>query len=326
MKKILWIAMTLLLAGIVVSCKKTDNSGVIIYTSTEDFRTEHMQELLKAKFPKNDITLQVLSTGNHAAKLKAEGTQTEADIILNLETGYLEGLQDILADLSSYNLSEFLPELVPPSKRFLPWDKSSGAIVINRSKLESAGLPVPASYQDLLKPIYKGLISMPNPKTSGTGYMFLVSLINAWGEDAAFTYFDGLAKNILQFTTSGSGPVNALIQGEAAIGLGMTLTAVNAINNKGIPLELLFFAEGAPNITTGFGIIKGKETRPIVKEVFEFAMTKLVRDDKELYCPEQIFKNQPNNIANYPKTIPYARMDGVYDLSLKEQLLAKWKY
>jgi iron(III) transport system substrate-binding protein len=326
MKKIFWFIAALFIAGISVSCKKTDNTSVIIYTSTEDFRTEHMQELLKEKFPEYDITLQVLSTGNHAAKLKAEGTKTEADIILNLETGYLEGLQDILADLSAYDLSEFLPELVPASKRFLPWDKSSGSVIINRSKLEDAGLPVPNSYQDLLKPIYNGLISMPNPKTSGTGYMFLVSLINAWGEDSAFLYFDGLAHNILQFTTSGSGPVNALIQGETAIGLGMTLTAVNAVNSRNIPLELLFFTEGAPSITTGFGIIKGKETRPVVKEVFEFVITKLVKDDKELYCPEPIFINQPNNIANYPKTIPYAKMDGVYDITLKERLLEKWKY
>ena len=326
MRKIFCLAVALFLMVMALSCKKTDSTSVIIYTSTEDFRTEHMQELLKERFPSYDITLQVLSTGNHAAKLKAEGTQTEADIILNLETGYLEGLQDILVDLSAYDLSEFLPELVPASRRFLPWDKSSGAIVINRSKLESLNLAVPASYQDLLKPMYKGLISMPNPKTSGTGYMFLVSLINAWGEDAAFAYFDGLAENILQFTTSGSGPVNALIQGEVAIGLGMTLTAVNAINNRGTPLELLFFAEGAPSITTSFGIIRGKETRPAVKEVFEFAMTRLVKDDKELYCPEPIFKNQPNNIANYPRNIPYSSMDGVYDIALKERLLEKWKY
>jgi iron(III) transport system substrate-binding protein len=326
MKNILYLTVVLLIAGIVFSCKKTDNNSVIIYTSTEDFRTEHMQKLLKEQFPNYDITLQVLSTGNHAAKLKAEGTQTEADIILNLETGYLEGLQDILADLSAYNLSEFLPELVPASKRFLPWDKSSGTIVLNRSKLEAAGLPIPASYQDLLNPLYKGLISMPNPKTSGTGYMFLVSLINAWGEDAAFAYFDRLAENILQFTTSGSGPVNALIQGEVAIGLGMTLTSVNAINNRGVSLELFFFSEGAPSITTGFGIIKGKDARPIVKEVFDFAMTKLVKDDKELYCPEPIMVNQANNIANYPRNIPYANMDGVYDLTLKERLLEKWKY
>jgi len=326
MKRIICLIAVLLPLGLVFSCKKTENKSVIIYTSTEDFRTEHMQELLKEKFPNYDITIQTLSTGNHAAKLKAEGTETEADIILNLETGYMEGLQDILADLSSYNLSEFLPELVPASRRFIPWDKSSGAIVINRSKLEGSGLPVPASYQDLLKPVYKGLISMPNPKTSGTGYMFLVSLINAWGEDAAFAYFDSLAQNILQFTTSGSGPVNALIQGEVAIGLGMTLTAVNAINTRGVPLELLFFAEGAPNITTSFGIIRGKETRPVVKEVFEFTMTKLLKDDKELYCPEAILKNQQVNIPNYPKNISYAKMDGVYDLSLKERLMEKWKY
>jgi iron(III) transport system substrate-binding protein len=326
MKNIFCFTLVLLLAGIANSCKKADDKSVIIYTSTEDFRTEHMQQLLKEKFPGYDITLQVLSTGNHAAKLKAEGIQTEADIILNLETGYLEGLQDILADLSPFDISEFLPELVPASKRFLPWDKSSGAIVINRSKLESAGLPIPYSYQDLLNPIFKGLISMPNPKTSGTGYMFLVSLINAWGEDAAFEYFDRLAENILQFTTSGSGPVNALIQGEVAIGLGMTLTAVNAINSRGVPLELFFYNEGAPSITTGFGIIKGRETRPVVREVFEFAMTRLVKDDKELYCPEPVMINQSNTIDNYPRNIPYANMDGVYDLSLKERLLERWMY
>jgi iron(III) transport system substrate-binding protein len=326
MKKIILSVMAVLLLGTFVSCKKSGDTSVIIYTCTEDFRTEHMQELLKEKFHNYDITLQVLSTGNTAAKLKAEGTQTEADIILNLETGYMEGLQDILADLSSFNISAFLPELVPSSKRFIPWDKSSGAIVINRAKLEGAGLPVPATYQELLNPVYKGLISMPNPKTSGTGYMFLVSLINAWGEDAAFDYFDKLAENILQFTTSGSGPVNALIQGEAAIGLGMTLTAVNAINTRGMAFELFYFAEGAPSITTSFGIIKGRETRPVVKEVFQFAMTRLVTDDKELYCPEPVMVNQTNNIPNYPRNINYANMDGVYDISLKERLLEKWKY
>jgi iron(III) transport system substrate-binding protein len=329
MKKVGYFTLMLFLLGsfaITIACKQAETNNVIIYTSTEDFRTEHMQRLLREQFPNYNITLQVLSTGNHAAKLKAEGTRTEADIILNLETGYLEGLQDILADLSAYDLSEFLPELVPPSKRYLPWDKSSGAIVINRSKLESSGLPVPYYYSDLLNPIYKGLISMPNPKTSGTGYMFLVSLINAWGEDAAFDYFDRLAENILQFTTSGSGPVNALIQGEVAIGLGMTLTAVNAINSRGVPLELLYFDEGAPNITTGFGIIRGKETRPVVNEVFEFVMTRLVKDDKELFCPEPVMRNQVNNIANYPRSITYASMDGVYDLVLKERLLEKWKH
>jgi iron(III) transport system substrate-binding protein len=313
-------------ATLTTGCKSGESKQVVLFTSTEDFRTEHMQQLLDEKFPDYDISLQVLNTGNHAAKLKAEGAQTEADIILNLETGYLEGLEEMFADLSSFDLSPFLPELVPASKKYLPWDKSSGAIVFNRKKLEDSGIPVPSSYNDLLNPAYKGLISMPNPKSSGTGYMFLVSLVNAWGEDAAFDYFDRLAENILQFTTSGSGPVNALIQGEVAIGLGMTLTAVQAINTRNAPLEMTFFQEGAPSITTGMAIIKGKEDRAIVKEVFQFAMTTLVREDKELYCPEPIFRDQPNNIANYPRVIPYADMTGVYDLARKDKLLERWKY
>jgi len=326
MKKIFYLFILLIAASFVFAAGASDNNSVIIYTSTEDFRTEHMQKLLKEKFPNYDITLQVLSTGNSAAKLKAEGTQTEADIVLNLETPYLVGLQDILADLSSFNLSEFLPEYIFPSKKYLPWDKSSGAIVINRQKLQAAGIPAPNTYQDLLNPVYKGLISMPNPKTSGTGYMFLLSLVNAFGEDAAYAYFDRLAENILQFTTSGSGPVNALIQGEVAIGMGMTITAVSAINTRGVQYDLHFFKEGAPVNTSSFAIIKGKETRPVVREVFEFIMTKVVRDDKELLCPEPVMVNQVNNIPNYPRNIPYANMDGFNDVAVKERLLAKWKY
>jgi iron(III) transport system substrate-binding protein len=326
MKKLIgWMTLILLIFA-VSSCRKEEGSAVVIYTSNEDFRTEHIQELLKQQFPGYQITMQVLSTGNHAAKLKAEGPETEADITLALETGHLESLRDMLADLSSYDTSEFLEELIPAHYKYLPWDKSSGAIVVNREKLAALDLPVPATYEDLLKDGYRGYISMPNPKSSGTGYMFLISLINAWGEDRAFAYFDLLAENILQFTTSGSGPVNALIQGEAAIGLGMTLTAVQAINSRNVPLEILFFDEGAPNITTGMGIIKGKEDRPAVKEVFQFTMTKLIRDDKELYSPEAVFKNQPNTIANYPRDIPYADMTGVYDTTLKERLLSKWNH
>jgi iron(III) transport system substrate-binding protein len=324
LKKIFYGTAVLFFLGL-VSCGSGKNR-VIIYTSTEDFRTEHMRQLLEEKFPRYDIVLQVLSTGNHAAKIKAEGTSTEADIILNLETAYLEGVKDVLADLSSYDSSAFLPELIPDHRRYLPWDKSSGAVVISRDKLEERGLPVPASYGELLDSRYKGLLSMPNPKSSGTGYMFLKGLINSWGEDAAFAYFDGFAENVLQFTTSGSGPVNALIQGEALIGLGMTITAVEAINNRGANFELLFFPEGAPSITTGMGIIRGKDARPAVREVFEFAMTRLVRDDKDLYCPEPVFKDQVNVISNYPKDIPYMDMRGITDLAEKERLLARWKY
>ena len=96
---------------------------------------------------------------------------------------------------------------------------------------------MPAGYEDLLKPEYKGLVIMPNPKSSGTGYMFVKALVVSMGEEEALAYFDQLNENIIEYTSSGSGPINRLIQKEAAIGLGMTSQAVNA-NQEGGDFEI----------------------------------------------------------------------------------------
>jgi iron(III) transport system substrate-binding protein len=303
---------------------KQDNR-VVFYTTTEDFRIEYFQNRFKEQFPDYTIVFNYMATGNLAAKLAAEGTETECDIIGELDSAYLEGILDNLVDLSSYDSSVFLDSLVPVHHKYLPFSKGTGCILYSEDFLKARNLPAPASYDDLLKPEYRGIISMPNPKSTSTGYFFLKSLINARGEDAAFAYFDKLAENILQFTSSGSGPVNAVVMGEAGIGLGMTFQAVTAINQGG-PLKIAFFEEGSPYSTYGTAIIKGKETRKAVQEVFEFFLTTLIYEDKELFMPEQIFKVQPNTIPNYPQNVRMADMTGINDLADKQRILNKWIY
>jgi iron(III) transport system substrate-binding protein len=307
-----------------VSCKKESNR-VVIYSTSEDFRIEHFQKRLNEQFPDYEVIINYVPTGNLAAQLKAEGTKTECDIIGELDTGYLEGLLDNLADVSSYDTSVFLDILVPSHHKYLPWLKSAGCIIANEEFLAARKLPIPASYDDLLKPEYKGVISMPNPKSSSTGYFFLKNLVNTRGEDAAFAYFDGFAKNVLQFTSSGSGPVNALVQGEAGIGLGMTFQVVTTIN-KGVPLRIIYFDEGSPYTTYGTGIIKGKETRKAVQDVFEFYSTTISREDKDLFVPERIFKDQVNTVPNYPQNVIDADMTGIENLAEKQRLLEKLQY
>jgi len=325
MKKLLWFTVVIFLAGIAISCKNESNE-VMIFTSSEDFRIEHLQKRLDEQFPQYTVKINYTTTGNLAAKLKAEGTETDCDIIGELDAAYLEGILDNLADLSSFDTSVFLDELVPAHRKYLPFIKSAGCIIINEKFLADRKLPIPASYQDLIKPEYKGVLSMPNPKSSGTGYFFLKNLVNAWGEDAAFAYFDKFADNVLQFTSSGSGPVNALIQGEAGIGLGMTFQAVTVMNTKGVPLKIVYFEEGSPYTVYGMAMIKGKDSRKAVRDVFEFYVNTLTREDKELFVPEQIFKSQENNIPNYPKNVKSGDMRGNESLPEKERLLAKWKY
>ncbi|MBO6066406.1 MAG: extracellular solute-binding protein [Lachnospiraceae bacterium] len=311
-----------------VACDKNDkdedSKKVVIYSGAEEYRNEYFLKRLKEQFPDYDITIEYMPTGNLAAKLAAEGTKTDMDIFYDLDFSYAGLVEQYLADVSSYDQSIYVDDCKVLGGHYLAATRNGGGVIINPDVLKAKGVPEPTCYEDLLKPEYKGLISMPGPKSSGTGYMFVKSLVNAWGEDKAFEYFDKLAENILQFTESGSGPVNALIQGEVGVGLGMTAQAVTAIND-GANLKILFFEEGSPYSLYGYAIPKGKETRKAVKDVFEFFYTTLVREDKELYYPERVFTDQENKIANYPTDIKYSDMSG-NTTDEKKRLLEKWEH
>lgn len=304
--------------------KDTGSKKVVIFSSAEEYRNDYYVKKLKEKFPNYDITLEYLSTGKHAAKLKAEGEKTLCDITLDLEAGYATQLSPVFADLSSYDTSRYTDDLLSKDKKYLPELRMGGAIIVNTEVLKAKGLKAPQSYEDLIRPEYKGLISMPSPKSSGTGYIFLKALVNSMGEEKAFAYFDQLSKNILQYTSSGSGPVNALINKEVAIGLGMT--AQGALKKtEGAPLEIMFFKEGSPYTYYTLAMIKGKEKNKAVKEVFDYMNSTLVEDNVRMYYPEKIYKDKDYTIKNMPVNIKYADMKN-NTIEEKERLLAKWNY
>lgn len=325
MKKIAYALMVFLLFSLCgLSGAVAEKERVVIYSSCEEYRNEHFQKRLNERFPEYEVVIEYMSTGNQAARVVAEGSATQADILYDMESGYYAMLEPYMADLSMYDTSHFSPDVASISTKFLPEVRNGGAILVNTRVLEKYVLEKPTCYADLLDPAYQGLISMPSPKSSGTGYMFLLSLVNAWGEERAFNYFDALSENVLQFTSSGSGPVNALVQGEAAVGLGMIAQAVTSIN-EGAPLEILFFEEGAPYSIYGYGMIEGKQERACVREVFDFFYTTLVDEDKALFFPERIYKDRTFEIENYPSNISYADMSGNTS-ERKQQLLADWAY
>lgn len=308
------------------------NSGgrkkaINIYSAGEDYRNENVRKMLGEKFPEYDISVVDIDTGSFAAKVAAEGKDSDIDIIFELETTYIEKCKDSLAVLDDVDFSPYVDDLVPADKKYVPELMLSGSTIINKELLDEKGVPVPTSYDDLLKPEYKGLISMPSPKSSGTGYIFLLNLVNERGEDAAFEYFDKLAENISGqgFTTSGSGPVKALIQGEAAIGLGITYQAAEEID-KGAKLTITYFKEGAPYTTYSSAVIAGKEKDGDIMKVFKYLVNEVSLEDKRLYSPEKVFKTQETTMKNFPQNISYGNMKGISDIELKERLLDKWNH
>ena len=328
-----------IIAGLVVSflfvtcfvmsfCKK---QTILIYTSTEDYTMEYLQEQLNKEFDEYDVKVEYMSTSNIAAKIIAEGELSDCDIVFAEEYGYVEQMMEngVIVNLTNYfdeqDYAVYTDEALNTSAKdyLLPGYKMGGGIVVNTALLDEQDIPT--SYEDLLNPKYKGQISMPSPKSSATGYMFFLSLVNEWGEDRAIEYFDEFAKNVNAFTTSGSKPVNMLVQREVSIGLGMLSQAAEKITAGNNELKIIFFEEGAPFNMCGNCVVKGKENKKGVMEIMDYIHTYFTPSICEKFYPETILKDREFTLNNFPTGIKYADMS-FNTLNRKEELLKRWKH
>lgn len=319
---VLIIFVIFLSIGIVIDLN--NSVDVLIYSSMEDFRNEQLRAMLKEEFPTLKIEIQYLSTSQCATKIKVEGTKTPADILMDLEYAYAMMIKNNFSDNLNINTTNYMDELLLEDN-FYPNAKFSCGIIINEKVLNKLGLPIPKSYEDLLREEYKNQIIMPNPKASGTGYSFVKGILNLYGEEKGWEYFDKLNRNIKQYTSSGSGPVNSLVRGEIPIGIGMIFQAVKQIN-LGSDLTIIDLDEGYPYNLTANAVIKGKENKKHVVEVFNFIQTTFVKHDKINNMPENIYKEKVEvAIPNYPDLKPID-MEGFDSLEEKERILSLWKY
>ena len=165
MKKVflcLGIIIMLFMICTLTGCSNNDEK-VVIYTSMEEERNQELKKQVEEKFPDIEVVVQYMATGNSSAKLKTEGTNIEADIILDLETAYMTSLKENFADLSQFDSSIYVDGVVKANNYF-PWVKYTMALIIDKTYFEEHNLEIPKTYEDLLEPEYKDLIAMPDPK------------------------------------------------------------------------------------------------------------------------------------------------------------------
>ena len=344
-KKILSLLALLLCAAVMLTAcgskETTDDNNtaagkserVVIYTAAEDERIAYLQTELDKKFPNYEIVIQSLGTGQLLSKLQAEGAGSDCDIFYDLEVVNAEIIlnadPDLFADLSEYDFSIYDSSVTGYTERHRKYavnGKTAGAFLVNTKLLEEKGLPVPATYENMLNPEYKGLIAMPSPKSSGTGYSYYNGMITILGDEAGQAYFETLNPNIKEYTTSGSAPAKAAVRGDAAIAYGLLWQCVQYANdNEG--LTVVVPDQGLAFDLFTMGMISGHETKPAVKEVFTCLFNELNKSQCAKFNPDKIYVDMPAaEIPNYPAGYDEITMNGLFDFEYKQNLLDAWKY
>ncbi|WP_114393945.1 putative 2-aminoethylphosphonate ABC transporter substrate-binding protein [Oleisolibacter albus] len=251
-------------------------TSLTVYTSLEADQLKAYKEAFEAAHPEVEIRWVRDSTGVITARLLAEKAAPNADVVMGVAATSLmlldqEGLLDGYAPAG---LDKVKPALRDgrPQPHWIGMDVLSSALCVNRTEREKRGLAVPARWSDLTDPAWKGQITMPNPASSGTGFLMVSAWLQMMGEEKGWAFMDALDRNIASYTHSGSKPCKQAATGEFAIGLSFEYRAAKLID-QGAPIELVLPAEGLGWDMEAVAIVKGTAKLDAAHTLLDWAAT-----------------------------------------------------
>lgn len=300
-----------------------------VYTALENDQLDPFKKAFEADNPTIEIAWVRDSTGVVAAKLMAEKDNPRADIIWGLAASNV-GLMGSMGMLEPYTPkgAEALKPAFRSGKTPDTWvgmDAYLSVVCFNTAEAEKGKKPKPASWADLTKPEYKDSIVMPNPASSGTGYLTVAAWLQSMGEEAGWKFMDALHQNIAQYIHSGSAPCVQAAKGERLIGIGLDTRGASE-KTKGAPIDLILPKEGLGSELEVTAIVKGTKNLEAAKKLADWAVTKKAN---ELYAKTYPIVALPGISIippNYPADIEKAAVKNDVEWMAKnrDRILAEW--
>ncbi len=297
---------------------------VTVYTA---FETDILAKY-KSAFEKDNPDIKIKwvrdSTGIMTAKLLAEKNNPQAEVVWGLAGSSMALLKDegLLKPYTPKGLEELHTNLNDPqsNQAWFGNDAFFNAVCFNEAVAKQLNLPKPTSWEDLTKPVYKGHIAMPNPASSGTGYMQVSAWLQNMGEDQAWNYMRDLDKNIAHYTHSGSKPCVQAGMGEVAIGISMASRGAK-LKTQGAPLAVIT-PKGIGWESEAVGLVKESDA---AKRVVDWSISKAANELYVEMYPVVGHKEVKATVSNFPNVQEnMAKMDFAQMGSKRAEILATW--
>ena len=225
-----------------------------------------------------------------------------------------------------------IPEMVgsfpinDPEGYYKGFAASGYGIMWNTRYLKAKKLPVPKEWSDLAKPIYKGSVVMPNPNSSGTGFLDVASWLQMFGEDDGWAFMDGLHENIAWYTHSGSKPCRQAGAGETPIGVSFAYRGAK-VKSKGAPVEIIIPSEGIGWDMEATAIMKGTDKLEAAKKLVDFSVSKEANEMYNTVYAVVAYPGVAQPVEYYPEAVAGAMIDNDFEwvASNRMSILKEWQ-
>jgi iron(III) transport system substrate-binding protein len=300
-----------------------------VYTAIENEQLEPFKKAFEADNPTIEIAWVRDSTGVVTAKLIAEKDNPRADVIWGLAASSV-GLFASMGMIEPYTPANAtaLKPMFKSGKNPETWvgmDAYLAVLCFNTAEAAKGKKAKPTSWADLTKPEYKDSIVMPNPASSGTGYLTVAGWLTIMGEDAGWKFMDALHQNVAQYLHSGSAPCVQAAKGERLMGIGFDMRGATE-KTKGAPIDLIVPKEGLGWEMEVTAIMKGTKNLEAAKKVADYSASLKANEMYGKYyaiVANPAVKSMP---VNYPPDGEklMAKMDVEWMAKNRERILAEW--
>ncbi len=212
---------TIIAAGLATAATAASAETLTVYTY-DSFVTEWgpgpvIEEAFEAQCGGCDLELIAVGDGAEIlSRLQLEGTRTDADVVLGLDSNLAAAARDTKL-FAQHGVSA--PQLDLPIEwdddMFLPFDWGYFAFVYDKTKLDD----VPASLAELAESDTSIIIQDPRASTPGLGMMLWVKSV--YGAEAQ-DYWESLSDNVVTVTKGWSEAYGLFLEGESDMVLSYT--------------------------------------------------------------------------------------------------------
>lgn len=301
-----------------------------VYTAIEAEDLARYAETFNATHPDIKVNWVRDSTGVITAKLLAERDNPQADVIWGLAATSLlllksEGMLEPYAPVGVENLDpKFVDKSDPPA--WVGMDAWVASICFNTVEAEKLGITAPTSWQDLTDPQYKGHVIMPNPASSGTGFLDVSSWLQIFGEDEGWAYMDALHENIARYTHSGSAPCKLAASGETVVGVSFAFRGAKS-KAAGAPIDIIVPSEGVGWDMEATAIVAGTDDLEAAQKLVDFTVTKEANEMYNVGYAVVAYPGVAKPVEFFPEGLLDAMIENDFEFAANNRadILEEWQ-
>lgn len=269
------VAVFSLNTGAVQAASKSSHETLILYSA------QGYDQAMATAFEKaTGITVKLTddSTGPLIAKAEAEGSNPHWDVIWFDGDSSMQAMDNQGLLLKHWipndvkNLNKLGESLVAKDRAYYPTGVTGmGAIGYNPNVVSKADLP--KTWNDLLKPMWKGQLAMNDPAISGPTYPFVAGMLQQQGGAAkGKSFFTKLKNNGLKVYQTNDVTIGNMLSGRVKLAMVQD-SALMSKKVSGAPIAIDYLQSGTFSLPSVIAIDKKAPDMDAAKKFVEWVLS-----------------------------------------------------